>query len=409
VSAHLRRIIDFGPGSGVHPGSSNDYRFHDNRAHVAATKTPWIRLWADWPSLQPDAGIAVDDLANPGLPWLQALDEQIAAANADGVRVMLALFRFPPWANGTAELAAARNTDAEVSFAYPDRTLSAAWRRYVAAGRDPARFNPNRRELELRIPPDGVGPGSAWSRFFEFLYARYHAQTADPARRVHGFELANEPNYQLWPQRAPSPTADEFAKGPLIVQHPVAQLMVAAQEVASRHGDTTLLLAPSTADSERVSRIVTQFDELAGALLDALDALGHRPGPQMAWAHHNYSDLERRWDTTYTQRLRDVLRGRWTGFAEGEPPTVFITEGGARLGKMREYYAGEDPREAQARSMREGWERHVRDDGPGAGVAMLAQYQTYSDPRFDTGLLDPWPSTRRRPVYDAWAALPRFE
>jgi hypothetical protein len=179
--------------------------------------------------------------------------------------------------------------------------------------------------------------------------------------------------------------------------------------VADRHGNTTLLFAPSNADSERVSRIVTQFDEFATALLDALEAAGQQAGPMVAWAHHNYSDLERRGTVSYVQRLRDVLRGRWTGYAEGEPPTVFVTEGGTRLGKMREYYPAEDPRMAQAQSLREGWERHQRDDGTGAGVAMIAQYQTYSDPRFDTGLLDPWPSGARRPIYDVWASLPRFE
>jgi hypothetical protein len=410
VSTHLRRIIDFGPGSGVYPGSPNDYRFHDNRAHVVATNTPWIRLWADWPSMQPMRNVAIDDPANPGAPWLQAVDEQIAAACADGVRVLLCAYRFPAWANDTEALVAARNTDAEVSFGFADRISGAAWRRYVRNGRDPSRFNPSRRGLDFRVPPAGVGPDSDWSRFFAFLYARYHAGLADTGRCVYGFELVNEPNFQLWPQRAPSETSDPFAAtSPLIVQHTVAQLMATAQAVADRFGDTTLLLAPSTADSEIRGRTVTGFDEFAAALLDALDAIGHRPGPMQGYAHHNYTDLERRWDQTYVQQLRAVLGDRWTGFAEGTPPTVFITEGGVRLGKMRDYYPTEDPLEAQARSMREGWDRHVRDDGPGEGVAMLAQYQTYSDPRFDAGLLDPWPSGQRRPIYDVWAGLPRHE
>ena len=383
MSAHLRRIIDFGPGAGVYPGSANDYRFHDNRTYVAETGTPWIRLWADWPSLQPDPAIAVDAPENPGLAWLQALDDQIATARADGVRVLLVAHRFPTWANGTAELAAVRNTDGEASFAFADRMAPATWDRYVAAGRDPAVFNPGRRALEYRVPPEGLGAGSPWSAFFEFLYARYAAGVADPARDADGFDLVNEPNYFLWPQREPAPAEDPFARTPLAVPQPVAQLMGAAQAVADRIGGTSLLFA--------------------------LAAAGVQVGPRMAWAHHNYSDLERRWDTTYLQQLRDVLRGRWTGFEEGEPPTVFVTEGGARLSKMRALYPAEDPLAAQAQSLREGWDRHVRDDGPGAGVAMLAQYQTYSDPRFDTGLLDPWPSTVRRPSYAVWASLPRFE
>jgi hypothetical protein len=409
MSSHLRRIIDLGPGGIIHPGSAHDYRFHDNRRYVVETNTSWIRLWVDWPSVQPDAAFAVDDPANPGFFRLQALDEQVAAACADGVRVLLAPYRFPYWANGTEELAAARNTDFEVSFAYPDRMSRAAWRRYVAAGRDPAQVNPSRRGLETRIPPDGVGPDSHWARFFAFLYARYHLGQAASGRFAHGFDLVNEPNYQLWPQRGPSPTDDPFDPGPLSVQHTVAAMMATAQQVADAHGNTTLLFAPSCADSEIVSRTVTQYDEFAAALLDALEAAGQPAGPMMAWAHHNYTDLERRAGESYLQKLRAVLRGRWTGYAEGEPPTVFVTEGGVRVSKMRLYYPDEDPLEAQARSLLEGWERHARDDGAGAGVAMLAQYLTYTDPRFDAGLLDPWPSTRRRPIYDAWGSLPRHE
>ena len=167
----------------------------------------------------------------------------------------------------------------------------------------------------------------------------------------------------------------------MAVTGPVAQLIGAAQAVADGVGGTSLLFAPSAADSEVRTRIVTHFDEeFAAALLDVLQAAAIQVGPRVAWAHHNYSDLERRWDTTYLQQLRDVLRGRRTGFEEGEPPTVFVTEGGARLSKMRALYPAEDPLAAQAESLRQGWDRHVRDDGPGAGVAMLAQYQTYSAP-----------------------------
>jgi hypothetical protein len=407
MSSRLRRIIDLGPGGVIYPGSAHDYRFHDNRRYLAETGTTWVRFWADWPSLQPHAGFAVDDPANPGFTRLQALDEQIAAACEDGVRVILMPYRFPAWANGTEDLARQRNTDVEASFDFADRISPSVWRRYVATGRDPARYNPSRRGLEFRIPPEGVGGGTAWAEFLDFLYARYHLGLADSGRCVHGFELVNEPNWQLWPQRAPSPTDDPFTLGPLTVQHTVTQYMATAQAVAERHGDTTLLLAPSTADSETVGRTVTRFDEFSAALLDAFDVIGYRPGPRQAWAHHNYIDLERRLEDTYTQRLRTLLRDRWTGYTEGEPPTVFITEGGARVSRMRAYHPGEDPLQAQARSLRDGWERHYRDDGAGAGVAMLAQYQTYADPRFDCGLLDPWPSTARRPSYAVWASLPR--
>ena len=69
---------------------------------------------------------------------------------------------------------------------------------------------------------------------------------------------------------------------------------------------------------------------------------------------------------------------------------------------------GEDPREAQARCLRDAWALHERPDGPGAGVAMFAQYLLYADPNFDCGLLDPYPSTVKRPAYEAWRAFPAY-
>ena len=87
---------------------------------------------------------------------------------------------------------------------------------------------------------------------------------------------------------------------------------------------------------------------------------------------------------------------------------MFITEGGARLSEMPELYPGEDPREAQAKCLRDAWALHQSDTGAGAGVAMFAQYLLYADPNFDTGLLDPYPSTEKRPAYEAWRAFPVY-
>jgi len=407
AAAPLRRIIDLGAGATIHPGSAGDYRFHGNAAHVAETGASWIRLWADWPSLQPDPRLAIDDPAQPAFWRLRELDAQIAAANADGVKVLLLAYRFPVWANGTEALAAQRNTDAEVSFAYADRMTPAAWERYVAAGRDPARFTPSRRELGLRIPPEGLGPESAWGRFFAFLYERYRTGRPGAGPRVDGLELTNEPNFQWWPQREASANADPFALGALFAPRAFAEAMRTAQALSARHAHDTLLFGPSTADSEQGGRTVTNYEPFTIALLDALDAIGYRAHDRQAWAHHNYLDLEGRDIEPRVQRLRGLLRGRWSGYAEGDGPTVFITEGGVRLQAQRTRYPTEDARQAQAASWRLAFERYARDDGPGAGVAMLAQYTTYADPRFDCGLLEPWPSTVRRPVYDVWATLPR--
>ena len=38
---------------------------------------------------------------------------------------------------------------------------------------------------------------------------------------------------------------------------------------------------------------------------------------------------------------------------------------------------------------------------------MLAQYLLYGDPNFDCGLLEPAPSTVKRPSYATWKSFPK--
>jgi hypothetical protein len=101
MSTTLRKIVDIGPGGVIYPGSAQDLRYAQNLSYFSDTRTRWIRFWADWPSLQPHPGYAPDDPQNPGAWKLQALDEQIRLANANGIKVMLMPYRFPTWVNGT--------------------------------------------------------------------------------------------------------------------------------------------------------------------------------------------------------------------------------------------------------------------------------------------------------------------
>jgi hypothetical protein len=352
----LRKLIDIGPGGVIEPGSAQDLRAAGNLGYFEETDTRWIRMWADWPSLQPSADHAPDDPRSPGHANLRALDEQIALANERGIRVLLMPYRFPRWANGTEQL----------------------------EGR-------TRKAPEYRLPDDPYGPGSAWAGFFAFLHERYHAGR-ETGPRVAGLELVNEPNLQLWPQRG-------------VARH-VARLMATAQGISARSGHSTMLYAPSISDDDaRTSERYTRWDEFVRALLDALDALGYRPHARQAWSHHNYTDVERRRTETNTEAIRALLRGRWAGYEEGEGPTVFVTEGGARLSRMPDLYPDEDPREAQARCLRDAWALAAK---PDAGVAMFAQYLLHADPNFDCGLLDPYPSTVKRPAYTAWRAFPAY-
>src|SRR5215210_8405819 len=94
MAADLRRLVVLGPNGTITPGSSQDYRQAGNRAFFAETGTRWARLWADWFTLMPARGQF--DQAR-----VASLDEQIALARRDGLRLILTLYRFPLWANGT--------------------------------------------------------------------------------------------------------------------------------------------------------------------------------------------------------------------------------------------------------------------------------------------------------------------
>jgi hypothetical protein len=356
----LRKLLDIGPGGVIEPSSAQDLRVAGNAGYFKETGTRWIRMWADWPSLQPDGDLAPDEPLNPARWKLRALDEQIALANALGIRVLLLPYRYPRWANGTQD-------------------------------QDP---DPRGKALEYRLPHDAYGPDSAWAGFFAFLHDRYHAGR-ETGPRVDGFELVNEPNLQLWPQAG--------------IAREIATLLMTAQGVSARNAHSTMLYAPSISDDDApTSERYTRWDEFVPAFLDELEAIGYLPHSGQAWSHHNYTDVERRQTETRTQAIRALLRGRWGGHVEGVAPTVFITEGGARLSRMDDLYPGEHPREAQARCLRHAWALAERADGAGAGVAMFAQYLLYADPNFDCGLLDPYPSTVKRPAYEAWRAFPVF-
>jgi hypothetical protein len=412
MSKALRKILDIGPAGVIYPGSAQDLRYHDNTTYYADTRTGWIRMWADWPSLQPDPAYAPDDTRSPGYWKLQALDQQIALANQMGIRVMLMPYRFPTWANGTAALNAQKNTDAEISFEYWNRMTKAAWDRYVRNGRDPAVYTPSRRALEYRLPDgDAYGPSSAWAAFADFLWRRYHNGQQATGRFVNGFELINEPNLQLWPQQAPPPAgaADPFAQTEITIGTAIARLMKTAQAISARYRNSTMMYAPSISDSDSATtRLYTRYDTFVPKLLDAFGVVGYAPNAKQAWSHHNYTDVEKRQTATRTQLIRSQLAGRWNGYSTGQSPTVYITEGGARLSRMPDLYPTEDPREAQAKCIRDAWNLHATDTGAGAGVAMFAQYLIYADPNFDCGLIDPYPSTVKRPSYSAWKAFPRY-
>ena len=87
LGAALARGVALGPG-----GFGVEQRYPANSRYVNETRCTWVRLWAEWPKIQPSADREPD---------FGPLDAEIAAARADGVKVMLTSWRYPGWANGS--------------------------------------------------------------------------------------------------------------------------------------------------------------------------------------------------------------------------------------------------------------------------------------------------------------------
>jgi hypothetical protein len=301
---------------------------------------------------------------------VRQLDDQIEQARSDGVGVILTAYRFPTWANGTGQLT-------DELYALEDRVA-------------PFGSIALRKDLRFKLPAD-VGLGSDWARWIEFLIERY-------GESIVALEPVNEPNAQVWPLYAPGPA------GELTVHKVVAQMFQTAQTIAAAHQPAPLVIGPGTSDTTAGSRLSIPFHVFTRALLDELDRIGFQPGRGFAWAHHNYTDVERD-QGTRAAKVRDLLSGRWAGWpnADASNPALLIPEGGARLTKIARLYSTPTADAAlalQARLIERNWSRMSKQPG----TAMLGQYLFYSDPTFDCGLCDT--DGRKRPAYGTWAGLP---
>ena len=170
-----------------------------------------------------------------------------------------------------------------------------------------------------------------------------------------------------------------------------------------------MLYAPSISDDDApTSERYTRWSEFVPALLDELEAIGYvaalRPGVVAPQLHGRREAA----DAHPQPGIRGAAEGPLGRHVEGAAPTVYVTEGGARLSRMPRLYPGEDPRRRRRSACATPGRCTSAPDGAGAGVAMFAQYLLYADPNFDCGLLDPYPSTVKRPAYEAWRAFPVY-
>jgi hypothetical protein len=292
--------------------SPNDYRSWGNRDYIRNSHTGWVKLWVSWydlqqayvPSSRDDSWNQLTSSPNSA-PYLRRLDEQLRAANLDGVHTIVTIYQaFPTWATG-------------------------------ATGPDPL----SGKGPETKLPAD-LSPDGPWAWFVGYLSARYNGDfnvtgphppagretTAtyfgNPSRaKVDAIEIVNEPNYLDWPQDN--------------VVGATAAMMRTAAAVSSEWGRQTLL-APATSDypdpGVAQAGVAMDWRSFTSQLLDALT--GWQPQVPVYWSQHNYNDVatEATAQTSRAKQTIDLLyANNWKGI--GGDRQLWLTEGGVDLGR----------------------------------------------------------------------------
>ena len=282
------KLISLGGPTALSPGGVHDYRSWGNAADVRATGTAWIKIWVAWSDLQgpyprPDTRSASWAQLNAGVPdtpgyGLRVIDEQVAAANQDGVKVMLCLQHdAPQWAgrvpgdpqleppprhNVTQRLP--RETGPESPFGWWVAHICARYQRGAPANMTGPRVP---RPGEFDLPGRDAGAGNPSGAF------------------VDAVEVGNEPNLMVWPlEEAPVRAAD----------------MLRTADRWSARVKGPLVLGPGTSDTDGAIGLRTDYLQFTHAVLGEL--AGWVPRGQVGWSHHNYSDMAR----GTTERLRRV-------------------------------------------------------------------------------------------------------
>jgi hypothetical protein len=415
------------------------------------SRTGWVRLWADWPTLQPTHDFSFDNIYVDGRtqPYIENLDAQIVFARQKNLKVILVVHhRFPLWANGVPDSVCASGCEAET-----DEDRKQQCERRCREINDP-----NWSRLKLmeprdsygRVPAD-LGKDSPWGKWIGFLVRQYGYSNTTKAtlRYVDYLEVVNEPNNRtMWPQWRDDKVGNrDNIKDRLVIANSVAQMFQTAQEIVSlrnaepgvadaQHPTTIKLAGPAALDlrdpwpdepgdtqakkdsRKRQRTLKTGYDTFSRELLVQLRKLPFNPKSYFAWSHHNYGDVEiERGEspvfdpkaqalkdptgrTNAAAWVRELLRvgtgrgraNRWTGWPDSDHPGLLITEGGARLSAVVS-------QAEQARLVGNNFNLMLDDGGRlRAGIGLFTQYLTYSDICFDTGLfhfIDPQPTQKR--------------
>jgi hypothetical protein len=349
MASDLRKGVAIGP-AGTTNGGVHDYRVQ--KRYFDDTNTPWVRLWAPWPHLQPSSGDSVGGHGN----WA-GLDAQVQEANRNGRAVIVTAWKFPLWANGAARGGYTGQND------------------------------------DLFVP-DSVAMGSPWSIFIQELIVRYNPAFPNNKGFAACVEICNEPNVQWRPQTN--------------IHNITADMMRVAAQIKVNWGIQSswpVLLAPGTGDTTEVSDFRTPYSTFMDRVLDNLKATNFRAGGWFGWSHHNHRDIELDagigGSITTTNRAkvaRDKLRAnnRWYGWGSENDPAnarMFLTEGAGRLNTIHsEWYPGQTYDRSRARNKQRDLlvsnHNRMQNTADGAGIAMLMHYLFTSDYNYDCGLRD---------------------
>lgn len=351
------------------------YNNDQTRAWVLQSGARWVRMWAQWDLLE-DVPYHGNPPMGPNDPF-PMLDRAIARAKNDGLGVILTNWRFPRWANQTAD----KNPD---TYAEADRGLEGA---------------PRLKDLEYRFPDD-LTVGSPWYYWTNYLASRYNRNNPNKplgSAWIDVLEVCNEPNLQYWPQQTPSADpSNQWGAGTPNSYCRVADMFHSAQVLQGYLGNTPLLAGPATDDSKDKNantRTRTSFWDFTDSLLSRLGDTGFRDSPHFIWTHHNYTDILKN-NANHVTQLDGLLRTRWGGFPNGTRGgnfDIWLTEGGGEvihISKDTGIPLGERSTliGRQSGLVRNNMENSFANQ---PHVYMWSQYCSYSAKCFDSGFAHP--------------------
>ena len=473
----LRRSMAMGPLAG--PGNIGNYSdilftpdpsqpdLSSNIALLKNSNTRVVRLWADWPTMQPNRSNLERDIETDCQTerFIHYLDNQITTARREGFKVILTSYRFPLWVNYTPGDLKKAGYDMRPPAADGDLCPLPRCTRATNSACEGA-LAPSPQGPVLNEVPDENKLRTYWARWINFLVRRYgySHETKGSGRYVDFLEVSNEPNNykQMWPQ--------QDGRGRLIMPDRIAVMFRIAQRIVQERNEeliftglfdeqhpTTLVLAgPATEDSPRTNTSrQTSYRTFTVELLRRLRDVGFdNADPNFAWSVHNYADVtyERDCDPQGEQcpvihddskinaaawvrsRIIEGVRERneefpyrWLAWPGSGRPSILITEGGARLNQIDSGTLPLDKlKDKQADLVAANFFRMYY--GPlSRGIALVSEYFTYTDPCSDSGTHDfiyscvDWaqrnsacgasdPCTgeggHKRRLYDVWAKLP---